>query len=853
MLLFAIREYCSSQAHIVKAVERDITKRIKQLHGKAIHPKSDRHQKHIINNEVLSIYNDLEKQFKTNYVINTFLKYCLDTNSLSQILDISEDIINTKDISPLLLLNCCKKLVKMNNSETIKIINHIRRTIDEEDNYSIDDIIKVKNSLINFYSICNDLENALSVLDSIPMHKRDSFTLSSMMQVYISCHKNEDAVELYEQNRAKHSVTDVSRILYIKALLNLKKYDVIRQFMESEIKDLNEHSIELSNTLIDYHGQIGEIDEAWNIFNFLQRNVFTIGVMMKALINNQQNNKAIELFEGCGLSSNDTLKLLFIQACVNMNDNEKCLKFIDSNIKHAENHSIELINTLIDFYGKIGAVEHAIGLFQSIANYKKDVVTIGSIMKSLINNDQNERAISIFEAHKDAQNDTSKLLFIKACSNSGKYEKCHSFILNESDNPHKIEYYTTVIDFYGEFGDVQRSWNVFENIPNGKRNAVSINSMLKCLVNNDEGQRAIELYEQCEEHDDTTQLMFIKACMSTRNYHKCKSLITSVSHERSIQFLTTAIDWHGKVGNIEDAKSLFNSISDTQKDAHLIGAMMNAYNNNEKYQEALNLFACVKDDAIIQLHAVCYITALHCCGSLISEHQGSAIIAELQNEENVDILKDLQVQSAIISFHAKCGQFERAITVFDSLQMDKLMSAKTKRSKKENNGMLFVFAAILDCYAKMGNVQQVLSLFHKLDGKEVSTGIYCIVLNACSQTGLVDEALNIFGRIKNKNNGNFAGIHPHVVTAMIDCLGRSGHLNEAENMYTSFCKQNDCIFYKSRITMLLSIFSSCVNHDDTKRAKRIVHSIECIQNDNNCDNISISTLLSRIASRDNRS
>merc|ERR1712129_7245 len=148
----------------------------------------------------------------------------------------------------------------------------------------------------------------------------------------------------------------------------------------------------------------------------------------------------------------------------------------------------------------------------------------------------------------------------------------------------------------------------------------------------------------------------------------------------------------------------------------------------------------------------------------------------------------------------------------------------------------------------MGNIDQVLILFEELDrgGVEILSGIYCIVLNACSQTGKLDEALGIFDEIKNNQKGNLGATHPHIITAMIDCFGRSNKSQAAEELYDSFDKESDGIFYKFKIKMLLSIYSSCVHNNDKAIGKRMVHTIETMQNEHNCNDVSIHNLLSRL-------
>ena len=53
----------------------------------------------------------------------------------------------------------------------------------------------------------------------------------------------------------------------------------------------------------------------------------------------------------------------------------------------------------------------------------------------------------------------------------------------------------------------------------------------------------------------------------------------------------------------------------------------------------------------------------------------------------------------------------------------------------------------MECYAKKGDCKQVLLLFNDLKNDKqiaVDDRIYCIAMNACSNSGLVDDALTIF-------------------------------------------------------------------------------------------------------------
>ena len=135
--------------------------------------------------------------------------------------------------------------------------------------------------------------------------------------------------------------------------------------------------------------------------------------MMTCFINNNQNEKAISIYEQYNGQHNNVSNLLFINACTNIGDAEKGSTFIKS-LKSTTDGNIKFINSVIDFYGKIGDINNAINTFKNMPENKKDVVTINAMMTCFIDNNQNEKAISIYEQYNDQHDDISNTLFIKA-------------------------------------------------------------------------------------------------------------------------------------------------------------------------------------------------------------------------------------------------------------------------------------------------------------------------------------------------------------------------------------------------------------------------------------------------------
>ncbi len=135
----------------------------------------------------------------------------------------------------------------------------------------------------------------------------------------------------------------------------------------------------------------------------------------------------------------------------------------------------------------------------------------------------------------------------------------------------------------------------------------------------------------------------------------------------------------------------------------------------------------------------------------------------------------------------------------------------------------------MDCYAKKGDIHALLSLFRalKTDAKmKITNTIYCIVINGCAHSGLIDEALLIFDEIK----GSKSNIDPKIITALIDCLGRKGvpYLDRAETLYNTEVEHNPNIYYRYKLHSLLSLLSSCRTHNELERGQRISDKIEAI-------------------------
>ena len=92
------------------------------------------------------------------------------------------------------------------------------------------------------------------------------------------------------------------------------------------------------------------------------------------------------------------------------------------NKKLNDEYDIKCLCSLMDFYGYLGNVDKAKSILHKMANLNKlDVAMVGSMMKCLINNNQNDDAIELYEQyHKTLCDNVIKVFYIKACANTDK-------------------------------------------------------------------------------------------------------------------------------------------------------------------------------------------------------------------------------------------------------------------------------------------------------------------------------------------------------------------------------------------------------------------------------------------------
>ncbi|XP_065871064.1 pentatricopeptide repeat-containing protein At1g06143 [Euphorbia lathyris] len=269
--------------------------------------------------------------------------------------------------------------------------------------------------------------------------------------------------------------------------------------------------------------------------------------------------------------------------------------------------------------------------------------------------------------------------------------------------------------------------------------------------------------------------------------------------EKNIATWNTLIHGYAKRGDAESAEFLFNQMH--ARDIISWTTMINCYSQNKKFKEALVVFSEMKKSGICP-DMVTMATVISACAHLGALDLGKEIHHYLmQNGFKFDVY----IGSALIDMYAKCGNLDTSMLVFIKLQ--------------EKN--LFCWNSMIEGLAAHGYAEEALKLFGEMERERIKpNGVtFVSVLSACAQAGLVEEGHRRFKRM----------IHDFSICpaiehygCMVDLLSKAGLLDEALELIRNMP-------FKPNAVIWGSLLSGCKIHRNLKIAQVAVNELMVVE------------------------
>ncbi|CAF1681964.1 unnamed protein product, partial [Adineta ricciae] len=244
-----------------------------------------------------------------------------------------------------------------------------------------------------------------------------------------------------------------------------------------------------------------------------------------------------------------------------------------------------------------------------------------------------------------------------------------------------------------------------------------------------------------------------------------------------------------KCGDLPKAEKLFPKIERTVRS---YGNLMNAYNNNEQPEKTFKLYKRMKTDGI-KANFLIYVFLLNACANLGVLSISQSIYEQIPKT----FLDHPYVQTALIDMWGKSSCIDKAKNTFESI-----IEPDTS-----------TYTSMINVYGLNGMALQAVELFRRMPSELVTEATYICVLNACSHSGLVNEAQAIFSTIKTKTE--------HIYATMVDCFSRLSLFDEAQELVDVY---ESC--HSPSSSMLMALLSGARNRNDCFLAEKIFNRIQ---------------------------
>nr|XP_027191048.1 pentatricopeptide repeat-containing protein At4g02750-like [Cicer arietinum] len=288
------------------------------------------------------------------------------------------------------------------------------------------------------------------------------------------------------------------------------------------------------------------------------------------------------------------------------------------------------------------------------------------------------------------------------------------------------------------------------------------------------GGALAEFYCVCENVDDAKRVyesMAAEACFNVTNsligglvsmgrIEEAEMIFYRLREKNPISY-NLMIKGYAMSGQFEKSKKLFERMS--LKHLTSLNTMISVYSKNSELDEAVKIF----DKTKVERNCVTW-------NSMMSGY--------IHNGQHYEALK-LYVTMRRLSIEYSRSTFSvlfRACACLCSFQQGQLLHAHLAKTPYQQHGQLLLM------------VMHITDILMLVQGVVPNAATFVAVLSACSHAGLVDEGLKIFHSMQKSYKVTPTIEH---YTCVVDLLGRSGRVKEADEFLTQMPVEADGVIW----------------------------------------------------------
>ncbi|GFQ01826.1 pentatricopeptide repeat-containing protein at4g13650 [Phtheirospermum japonicum] len=627
----------------------------------------------------------------------------------------------------------------------------------------------VGTSLLHFYGGYGLISDARILFEEMPDKNVVSWT--SLMVNYANGGLFNEVVSLYQRMRREGaSCNQNSFTKVISSCGALGDECLINEVLSHVIKSGLITDISVSNSLISVFGGFGKLDISSYIFDKMnERDTVSWNSILAAFSHNELSEESFRYFHLMRLNHGEvdenTLSII-LAACASVDNSKWGMGIHGLLLKMGFESDICISNTLLSMYFETGRYKDAEKWFNDTP--QKDLISWNTVMAGYVSGGKFMDSLSVFRKLLSMGNIANIANFVtfasalSACANAeflsgGVF--VHALVITSGLHENMVVG-NALVTMYGKCGTTKEAKKVFNNM--SEKELVTWNAMIGGYAENEEIDEAIKTFKSMRKNgvlpNYITLINVLGSCFDLKKYgkplHAC-ILVTGFGSDEYVR--NSLISMYAKCGDLESSNSIFHSLAN--RTSATWSAMVAANAHNGQYEESLKL--------LVEMQRVEVEFDQFSLSAALSASSNLAILEDGQHLHGLTIKLGLNnyhfVASATMDMYGKCGELN------DLLKM--LPDPKTRSRLSWN--------ILISAFARHGCFQKAQETFHKMAtrGAKPDHVTFVSLLSACSHGGLVDEGLRYFHSMTTEFNVPAAIEH---CVCMVDLLGRSGRLSEAE-------------------------------------------------------------------------
>ncbi|KAK9076226.1 hypothetical protein SSX86_004559 [Deinandra increscens subsp. villosa] len=561
------------------------------------------------------------------------------------------------------------------------------------------------------------------------------------------------------------------------------------------------------NILLNLYVKSGLLLDARNLFDEMpSRNTVSFVTLIQGLSEfpDVESTKLFVRLHREGHELNAFVFTTILKLLVNMECGELA-RNVHGPILKLGHHSNAFVGTaLLDAYSSCGCVHMAREVFDCISY--KDMVSWTGMITCYAENNNFKEAFKSFSQMRilgfNPNNFTLASLF-KACLGLEAIEVGKSLHACAIKTCYEIDPFVSVslLDLYTKSDDIEAARHVFEEIP--KKDVIPWSFMISRYSQSDRCEEAVKLFCRMRQElavpNQFTFASVLQACATMENLTLGMQVhchAQKVGLDLFVHVSNALMDVYAKCGFINNSVELFRELEN--KNEVSWNTLIVGYVNLGNWNMALTLFSDMLKDRV-QLTEVAYSSVLRACANLTGLLTGAQIHSltiKTLLENNVVVM------NALIDMYAKCGNIKHARLVFNTISQKDVVSWNT----------------MISGYSMHGLGNEALVMFKMMSETDVKPDqlTFVGVLSACSNIGLLDEGEAYFASMVNDYSIEPCMEH---YTCMVSLFGKLGQLVKAVNIIDQIPSEPSVMVWRT-------LLGACVIHKDLElgefSAKRVL-------------------------------